>query len=87
MSRPKPAHAIIEKCVINLDHGGSKHVMCGWDDCENDGFEMYKLRINYGRPETPHYVFVVFCCQRHKDYYVEGSLRDARYGRLPAGSR
>jgi len=80
-------HAIIQKRVINLDHAGSKHVMCAWDDCENDGFEMYKLRINYGRAKTPHYVNVVFCSDRHKDYYIHAARNDASYGRLPPGCR
>jgi hypothetical protein len=80
-------HAIIEKRIINLDHGGSRHVMCGWDDCENDAFELYKCRINYGTAATPHIVNIAFCCEKHKQYYIEASYHDARYGRLPAGCR
>jgi hypothetical protein len=80
-------HAKIQKAIINLDHGGAKHVMCAWDDCEQDGFEMYKLRINYGKAETPHYVNHVFCSDRHKDYFIHAARQDASYGRLPPGSR
>jgi hypothetical protein len=80
-------HGINQKVVINLDHGGAKHVCCAWDDCENDGYELYKLTINYGKAETPRIVTHVFCCERHKQYFIHGSLHDAQYGRLPPGFR
>lgn len=77
-------HAIIEKKVINLDHAGTRHVMCAWDDCENDGVELHQVRINYGTPVTPHVVRHVFCSERHKQYWIN-SVRS--YGRLPPGYR
>jgi hypothetical protein len=77
-------HAIVEKKVINLDHGGAKHVMCAWDDCENDGYEMYQVRINYGKAATPHVVKHVFCSERHRQYFINSTRS---YGNLPAGMR
>jgi hypothetical protein len=75
-------HAIIQKKVINLDHGGSRHVMCAWDDCENDGVELHQTRVNYGKAETPHIVKHVFCSERHKQFWIN-SVRS--YGNLPPG--
>lgn len=77
-------HAIIQKKVINLDHGGAKHVMCAWDDCELDGFDLHQARVNYGTAETPHVVKHVFCTERHKMFWVN-SVRS--YGNLPPGYR
>lgn len=78
------AHGIAEKKVINLDHGGAKHVMCGWDDCENDGYDLHQARVNYGKAETPHVVKYVFCTERHKMFWVN-SVKS--YGNLPPGYR
>lgn len=84
-------HAILEKKVINLDHQGDRHVMCAWDDCTNDGVELHKVVINYGTAATPHNVNHVFCSERHKQFFIEGSKHDdqgnPRYGRLPPGYR
>jgi len=73
-----------EKVVINLDHAGDRHIMCAWDDCERDGYELYKAVVNYGKADTPRLVSHVFCCERHKQYWIN-SVKS--YGRLPAGSR
>jgi hypothetical protein len=70
-------HARIEKPVINLDHAGDKHVMCAWDTCDRDGYELHKIRINYGKPGSPHIVWHVFCSDSHRDYFIN-NLR--KYG-------
>jgi hypothetical protein len=77
-------HAIVEKKVINLDHGGSRHVVCAWDECEKDGVDLHQVRVNYGKGDTPHIVKHVFCSERHKQYWIN-SVR--AYGRLPPGYR
>lgn len=77
-------HAIIEKKVINLDHAGDRHVMCGWDDCENDGVELHKVKVNDGTWENPKVVNFVFCSERHKQYWINST---AKYGQLPPGYR
>jgi hypothetical protein len=79
-------HAILDKRVINLDHAGDRHVMCAWDDCENDGFENNQVRINYGTAEQPHIVKSVFCTERHRQFFIE-SAKEGRYGKLPPGFR
>lgn len=80
----KWGHAIVEKKVINLDHGGAKHVMCAWDDCERDGVEMHKTTVNYGSADCPQIVNHVFCSERHRQYWIN-SVRS--YGNLPPGFR
>lgn len=77
-------HAIIHKKVINLDHGGAKHVMCAWDDCEHDGYDLHQVRVNYGTAEHPHVVKHIFCTDRHKQYWINSTRR---YGNLPPGYR
>jgi hypothetical protein len=75
-------HGRNEKVIINLDHAGDRHVMCAWDDCENDGFELYKCKVNYGKAGTPHIVIHVFCSERHRQYWIN-SVKG--YGHLPKG--
>lgn len=77
-------HGVNDKVVINLDHGGSRHVACAWDDCERDGYESNMVKVNYGKPGSPHIVKHVFCTERHRQYFIN-SVHS--YGRLPAGHR
>lgn len=79
---PMREHAIHAKKVINLDHGGARHVMCAWDDCEKDGVELHKVRVNYGKADTPHIVNHVFCSERHLQFWVNSTKA---YGKLPPG--
>lgn len=78
-------HAIIQKKVINHDRGGT-HVMCAWDECERDGVELHKCRVNYGGGQI---VFYVFCSERHRQYWINSAPRDGSvaYGNLPSGYR
>jgi uncharacterized protein involved in tellurium resistance len=76
-------HAIIQKKVINLDHDGDRHVMCAWDTCTNDGYEINKVRVNTAAPgHDPVYVQYVFCTERHKQYWINSTKS---YGDLPSG--
>lgn len=83
-------HAIIQKKAINLDHGmnggPTKYVMCAWDTCEKDGYEMYKVIQETGavyRGAPPRPLSYVFCSERHRQYF----LNDRRsYGNPEPGS-
>jgi hypothetical protein len=77
-------HAIIQKKVINLDHGGSKHVMCAWDTCEKDGYENNKVVVHEGVAPNIRDITYVFCTERHKAYWLN-SVRDVN--NLPPGYR
>jgi hypothetical protein len=63
-------HAIIQKKIINHDRGGT-HVMCAWSYCENDGYELYKIRVRDSAPNQPlKYLYYVFCSQTCKDHWL-----------------
>lgn len=76
-------HAIIQKKVINRDAWGDRKIVCAWDDCERDGFDLYKCRVNYGTPGYPQVVRYVFCSERHRQYWIHSHRS---YGNLPSGS-
>jgi hypothetical protein len=103
-------HAVIEKRAINLDNGGQPLVCC-WDECDRLGSTLYRhvsclhdtragcassderVVVHSGR--TAHLVYV-FCSQRHRNYWVNSTGRNAlesmartgrAYGNLPAGLR
>ena len=75
MSVRGTTHARHEKRVINLDRGGT-FVCCAWDECDNDGFEIDKVRTH----EHAHSIACdsnlarhcnyVFCSERHKQYWL-----------------
>lgn len=72
-------HAIIQKKVINLDHGGNRNVMCAWSYCEKDGYEMYKVRVRDSAIGAPlKYLYYVFCSQTCKDHWLD-ELRDMKH--------
>ena len=77
-------HAILQKKVINLDHGGAKHVMCAWDTCEKDGYENNKVVVHEGVHGNVRDITFVFCSERHRQYWLN-SVRDR--DNLPPGYR
>lgn len=87
MSVRGTTHARHHKKIIvhdgNSPRTGEK-IFCAWEDCDNDGFELYKVRVNYGRDEfgRPYNSWYVFCCEDHKQYFVN-SHRD--HTNLPNG--
>lgn len=102
MSVRGTTHAMTHKKVINHDRGGT-FVMCAWDECDRDGYELYKVRTHeHARSiscdsSLAKHISYVFCSQRHLTYwmYCTGeNARDAeaRYngrirGMLPPGMR
>ncbi len=68
-----------------IDPADDARLMCCWTECEKDGYELYKAREYLGtNPNTgsPMYTWYVFCCERHKMYWVN-SVRDLN--NLPPG--
>lgn len=59
-------------------------ILCAWEDCPRDGLSLYVVRVDYGRPGSPHVVRYAFCCERHQAYWAHAH-RDN--GNLPPGLR
>ncbi len=74
------------KAVINEgdhpDTGGK--ILCGWQDCDRDGYDLYKLVVDYGRPGRPYVTRYVFCSERHQAYWA---WSHRSLGNLPPGLR
>jgi hypothetical protein len=80
-------HAIIQKKVINFDHGGSKHVMCAWDTCEKDGYESHKIVTHENSPGyESKTITYIFCSESHKDYW-RASVRSGNNNNHSPGMR
>jgi hypothetical protein len=63
-----------------------ERIICGWDDCQRPGLEMYKIRVNNAADarSSAYTVNHLFCSQSHLDYWRNGHRS---YGNLPPGSR
>ena len=80
-------HAVIQKKIINLDSGDGRHILCSWDTCELDGYELYKVRVNDSKdPSHPRYMNYVFCSERHKQYWLANCTPGSN-NNLPPGFR
>jgi hypothetical protein len=74
----------LQKKVINLDHDGDRKVACAWDDCDLDGYDCNKVRVNYGTVAAPQMVNYVFCTEKHRQYWLNSTRS---YGNAPEGWR
>jgi len=68
--------------------GSGIPVRCAWFECDKDGFELYKSVFHEHRrdmacndPRSEHVNFI-FCCERHKQYYLHSHID---MNNLPAG--
>lgn len=77
-------HAVLQKKVINMDHDGDRKVCCAWDECERDGYDSFKVRVNYGTPNAPKMVRYVFCTEKHRQYWLNSTRS---YGNAGEGWR
>lgn len=78
-------HAVIQKKVINRDSGDGRHIICAWDTCELDGYELYKIRVNTAEDGYEvRYMHYVFCSERHKQYWL-ANCRPGSNNNLPPG--
>jgi hypothetical protein len=78
-------HGIVQKKVINHDRGGT-NVMCSWDTCERDGYEMYKVVTHLGNERGERTMNYVFCSDRHK-YYWLNNINSGSNNNMPRGRR
>jgi hypothetical protein len=84
-------HARIEKRVINRDEGGNgtvtssgtHYVICAFGQCDNDGYELYKVRINTAENGwEPRYMNYVFCSEKCKQAWLDELHKARRNGSL-----
>lgn len=59
-------------------------IQCSWHDCEKQGVLLHQVRIEYGANGYSYNVRHLFCCERHRQYFINGH-RD--YGNLPSGEK
>lgn len=85
--RPGADHARHHKKIIinegRHEQTGGK-ILCAWEDCPRDAYDLYKVAVNYGTAQQPYVTWYAFCCERHLAFFVN-SHRDN--GKLPAGLR
>jgi hypothetical protein len=67
-------------------------LLCGFDDCDRDGYELYKVEVQnikpHMRPYTPQgewFIRYVFCSEGHKQMFID-SVRHNQ-GRLAPGNK
>jgi hypothetical protein len=77
-------HAIVHKKVLSRD--SERWLICCWDTCDNDGYELYKAifhdhpkGMNCNSPLATHLNYV-FCCENHRLFFGKSHLGD--YGNL-----
>lgn len=64
-----------------LSRTSDQWLLCCWQDCERDGFELFKVIDREHQTEPTAFVF---CSERHKHYWLNSHVHN---GMLPAGMR
>lgn len=87
-------HARIHrKIIINEDESTGQRgekIYCAWEDCDEDAYHLYKVRVNYGMDGParyggqPYNTWYAFCSERHRQYFIN-SHRDHK--NLPSGEK
>ena len=97
--------------VVNLDSGDGRKLVCSWDECDRPGTTLHQHyecvhdatasceaadnRLIRMIAQTAHRTHV-FCCDDHRNYFVNAYGRNAQesiartgraYGNLPVGIR
>ncbi len=61
-----------KKIIIREGSADGERIFCAWDDCDNDAVSLYTQRVNHGSPGTPYVTRYAFCCERHRQYFLNG---------------
>lgn len=80
----------IMRKVINFNNPSHPKILCCWDECDRDGFELHKVRVNYGSPGSPYCTTYIFCSERHRQYWLhapDAAKTGRKVGDLPPGYR
>jgi hypothetical protein len=83
-------HAVIQKKIINHDSGTGRKIICAWDTCERDSFELYKVRVKTHADGSDgsdlRYMNYTFCSDRHKAYWLN-NINPGSNNNLPPGMK
>lgn len=74
-----------EKVIYNAM---GNRLMCCWDTCDRDGYELYKFiiheHVGFCDDFPEEHMNMVFCSERHRQYHINSKNN---LGYLPAGYR
>jgi hypothetical protein len=78
-------HARVQKRIINRDEGGdgrvttsgTHYVICSWLDCDNDAFELFKVRVaTHADGAEERWMNYTFCSERCKEHWLDDWRRN-----------
>lgn len=71
-----------------LSRDTEQWLLCGYRDCENDGYECHKVQVNDSAPGyPPKIVNFVFCSERHRQYFIDAGQFHELDGMLRTGNK
>jgi hypothetical protein len=71
-------HGIAQKKVFNFDAWDPRAIVCAWLDCENPGYELYKLVVHLGVVRGERTMNYVFCSEKCKQHWLDDYYRGHR---------
>lgn len=90
MSVRGTTHArVMRRVIIREGERIGNNARCCWDQCDTDGYDLYKARVR----DTAHgiepaiFTWYLFCSERHKQYWVDSYLHPGTHGKLQTGNK
>jgi len=71
-------HARIQKKVFNFDAWDPRKIMCAWNPCDNDGYELYKVVTHQGNLKGERTMNYIFCSEKCKQAWLDELTRNRR---------
>lgn len=80
---------VMRRVIIREGARIGRNALCCWDECDRDGYDLYKTRVRDTMPgvEPAVFTFFLFCSERHKQYWVDSYLHPGTHGRLQTGNK
>ncbi|HXN73782.1 MAG TPA: hypothetical protein VN861_14650 [Candidatus Acidoferrales bacterium] len=84
----------VHKKVLSRDTG--HWILCSFDDCENPGYELYKAVVHDGYEPiliqgqvtyAAKLINYVFCCEGHKQLWVDSAGPEGFQGKYRSGNK
>jgi hypothetical protein len=64
-------HGINQKKVFNFDAWDPRPIICSWLDCDNTGYELYKVVVHLGNVRGERTMNYVFCSEKCKQHWLD----------------